>query len=147
MTKVVLLYRTDLPGGVKTRPWHVRPNRLPKPLENLQLLLLTEQKFASGQTLKLKDEFGFVIPKLLRDLPSHPIEPRDDLLLISTREPDARALLDLCLYDNGAVGHPHRGHASNNVLLIFHVVRGFGSECKRYGVTHPVTIFSEGTLW
>src|SRR5918995_391281 len=147
MTKVVLLYRTDLPGGVKTRPWHLRPNRLPKPLEDLQLLLLTEEKLASGKTLELKDEVGSLTPELLFDLLGHPIEAAGDLLLISAREPDTRSFWDFCLYDNGAVGHPHRGHASNNVLLIFHVVRGFGSECKRYGVTHPVTIFSEGTLW
>jgi hypothetical protein len=100
VTKVVLLYRTNLPYGVKPNPWHLRPNGLSKPLEELHLLLLTEQRFTSGKTLKLKDEFRFVIPKLLRDLPSHPIEPRDDLLLISTREPDARALLDLCLNDD-----------------------------------------------
>src|SRR5215217_4912138 len=111
VTKVVLLYRTNLPYGVKPSPWHVRPNRLSKTLEELHLLLLTEQRFTSGKTLKLKDEFRFVILKLLRDLLGHPIEPRGDL------------------------------------LLIFHVVRGFGSECKRYSVTHPVTIFSEGTLW
>jgi hypothetical protein len=42
MAKIVLLHRANLPYGVKTRPWHVRANRLPKPLEELQLLLLTE---------------------------------------------------------------------------------------------------------
>jgi hypothetical protein len=83
MTKVVLLYRTNLPYGVKPSPWHVWANGLSKPLENLQLLLLTEQKFASGQTLKLKDAFGFLISELLFDLPRHPIEPRGVLLLIS----------------------------------------------------------------
>jgi hypothetical protein len=62
MTKVVLLYRTNLPYGVKPSPWHVWANGLSKPLENLQLLLLTEQKFASGQTLKLKDALGFSSP-------------------------------------------------------------------------------------
>jgi hypothetical protein len=30
MTKVVLLYRTDLSPSVVTCPWHVRANRLPK---------------------------------------------------------------------------------------------------------------------
>jgi hypothetical protein len=96
VTKVVLLYRANLPYGVKPNPWHVRPNRLSKPLEELHLLLLTEQQFTSGKTLKLKDEFGFLIPELLRDLPSHPIEPRGDLLLISAREPDTRSLWDFC---------------------------------------------------
>jgi hypothetical protein len=42
MTKVVLLHRANLPYSVKTRPWHVRANRLPKPLEELQFLLLPE---------------------------------------------------------------------------------------------------------
>ena len=97
VTKVVLLYRTNLPCGVKPSPWHIRPNGLSKPLEELHLLLLTEQRFTSGKTLKLKDEFRFVIPKLLRDLPSHPIQPRGDLLLISAREPDTRSFWDFCL--------------------------------------------------
>ena len=83
MTKVVLLYRTDLPYSVKPSPWHVRPNRFSKPLEELHLLLISEQRSTSGKTLKLKDEFRFVIPKLLRNLPSHQIEPGGDLLLIS----------------------------------------------------------------
>ena len=30
MAKIVLLYRTNLSPSVKTRPWHVRANRLPK---------------------------------------------------------------------------------------------------------------------
>src|SRR5215210_7575250 len=83
MTKVMLLYRTNLPYSVKTRPWHVRPNRLPKLPEELEFLLLPEQKFASGQTLELKDEFGFLTSELLFDLLGHPIEPSGDLLLIS----------------------------------------------------------------
>jgi hypothetical protein len=84
MAKIALLYRTNLPYGVKTRPWHIRANRLPKPLKQLQLLLLTEQKVASGQTLKLKDEFRFFTSELLLDLGGHPIEAGGDLLLIST---------------------------------------------------------------
>jgi hypothetical protein len=58
MNVVMLLYRTNLPYGVKTYPWHVRANRMAKPLEQLQLLLLTEHQLASGNTLKLKYEFG-----------------------------------------------------------------------------------------
>jgi hypothetical protein len=53
---IVLLYRSNLSYGVKTHPWHVRANGLPKPLEQLQLLLLTEHQFASGHTLKLENE-------------------------------------------------------------------------------------------
>jgi hypothetical protein len=30
---IVLLYRTNLSYGVKTHPWHIRANGLPKPLE------------------------------------------------------------------------------------------------------------------
>jgi hypothetical protein len=56
MTVVVLFYRTNFPYSVKTRPWHVWANRLPKPLEELQLLLISEHQFASGQTLKLEFE-------------------------------------------------------------------------------------------
>src|SRR5215208_1185010 len=57
MRVVVLLYRAQLPPfSVKTRPWHIRVNRLAKPLEDLQLLLLTEHQFASGRTLKLEDK-------------------------------------------------------------------------------------------
>jgi hypothetical protein len=93
----VLLYRSNLPYGVKPNPWHLRPNGLSKPLEVLHLLLLTEQRFASGKTLKLKDEVGFLTPESLCDLPSHPIEPRGDLLLISAREPDTRSFWDFCL--------------------------------------------------
>jgi hypothetical protein len=70
---------------------------LPKPLEQLKLLLISEHQFASGGTLELKDEFGFLTPELLLDLGGHPIEPIRDLLLVSAREPDTRALLDLCL--------------------------------------------------
>jgi hypothetical protein len=58
MNVVMLLYRTNLPYGVKTHPWHIRTNRMAKPLEELQLLLLPEHQLASGNTLKLKDEFG-----------------------------------------------------------------------------------------
>jgi hypothetical protein len=42
VTKVVLLYRTDLPPSVITRPWHVRVNRSPKLPEEVQLLLIAE---------------------------------------------------------------------------------------------------------
>ncbi len=83
MMVVVLLYRANLPYSVKTRPWHVRANGLAKPLEQLQLLLITEHHLASGGTLELKDEFGFLAPKLLLDLGGHPIEAGGDLLLIS----------------------------------------------------------------
>ena len=83
MNVVMLLYRSNLPYGVKTHPWHVRANGLAKPLEQPQLLLLTEHQLASGHTLKLEDEFGLLIPKLLLDLGSHPIEASGDLLLIS----------------------------------------------------------------
>src|SRR5215203_2934344 len=147
MAKIVLLHRTNLPYGVKTRPWHVRTNGLPKPLEDLPFLLLTEQKFAPGQTLKLKDKFGLLTPKLLLDLLGHPLEPSGDLLLISAWEPYTRAFWDLRLYGYGAVGQPNSRYASNDVLLIFHVAGGFGSECKRYGVAHPVAILNEGGLW
>src|SRR5918995_1675682 len=140
MTKVVFLYRTNLPRTVITRPWHLRVNGSPKLLEELQFLLLTEHHLASGGTLKLKDEFGFLTSELLLDLLGHPIEPCCELLLVSTREPDARALGDLCLYDNGPVGHLHRRYTSNHVLLFFHIARGFETEGKRYSVTHPVTI-------
>jgi hypothetical protein len=54
---IVLLYRSNLSYGVKTHPWHLRVNGLPKPLEQLELLLLTEHQFASGHTLKLENEF------------------------------------------------------------------------------------------
>src|SRR5687768_11657028 len=54
---IVLLYRSNLSYGVKTHPWHVRANGLPKPPEELLFLLLTEHQFASGHTLKLENEF------------------------------------------------------------------------------------------
>src|ERR687898_310234 len=105
MSKVVFLYRTNLPRTVITRPWHVRVNGSPELPEELQFLL------------------------------------------VSTREPDARALLDHCLYDNGAVGHLHCRYASNHVLLIFHVARGSETERKRIGVIHPVAVLDQGMLW
>jgi hypothetical protein len=83
VTVVVLLHRTNLPPSVKTRPWHVRVNRLAKLPEELQLLLLTEQHLPSGGTLKLKEEFRLVAIKLLLDLSGHPIEPSGEFLLIS----------------------------------------------------------------
>ncbi len=73
MMAIVLLYRTNLPYGVKTRPWHLRIQGLPKPLEELQLLLLTEHRLPSGGSLELKDEFGSLTPELLLDLSGHPI--------------------------------------------------------------------------
>ncbi len=73
MTVVVLLYRTNLPPSVKTRPWCHRVNRLAKMPEELKLLLFTEHHFASGGTLELEDELGFVAFKLLLDLCGHPI--------------------------------------------------------------------------
>src|SRR5215207_6660661 len=69
MTKVVFLYRTNLPCSVKTRPWRIRTNRLPKLRQDLQFLLLAEHHLASGSTLELEDEFGSLTPKLLLDLP------------------------------------------------------------------------------
>src|SRR5918992_5792325 len=121
MTKVVLLHRTDLPPSVITRPWHVRVNRLPKLPEEVQLLLIAEHHLASGGTLELEDEFGFLTPELVLDLSGHPIEPSGEFLLVSGREPDTRSFWDFCLNGDGAVGHLHRRHASNNVLLVFHV--------------------------
>src|SRR5215203_2067256 len=147
MTKVVLLHRTDLPPSVITRPWHVRANRLPKLPEEVQLLLIPEHHLASGGTLELEDEFGFLSPKLPFDLGGHPIKPSGEFLLVSGREPDTRALLDLSLYGDRSVGHPNCRVASTNVLLVFHVAGGSETEGKRYGVTHPVTILNEGTLW
>jgi hypothetical protein len=94
MTKVVLLYRTDLPYGVETRPWHIRTNRLAKPLLELELLLLTEHRLASGQTLKLEHEVGFLTSELVLDLGCHPIEPCGDLLLVSAIERYLRTLCD-----------------------------------------------------
>src|SRR5829696_8705965 len=140
MTVVVLLYRANLPYGVKTCPRHVRVNGLPKPPEDLLSLLLTEHQFASGQTLELEHEFGLLISELLLDLASHLIEPSGDLLLISAREPDARALLDLRLNGDGPVGHPNCRYASNHVLLVFDVARSFENERKRDGVRHPVAV-------
>ncbi len=84
MMVVVLFYRTNLPYSVKTRPWCFRTNILPKTLEDLQLLLLTEHRLASGQALELEDEFGSLSPELIPDLVGHPIEACGDLLLIST---------------------------------------------------------------
>src|SRR5918999_4949477 len=84
MMVVVLLYRADLPCTVITRPWHLRVNGSPKLPEELQFLLLAEHHLAPGGTLKLKDEFGFLTPELLLDLPSHPIEPCCEFLLVST---------------------------------------------------------------
>ena len=83
MNVVMLLYRTNLPYSVKTHPWHIRLNRFAKPLEELELFLLTEHQFASGHTLKLKDEFELLTLKLLLDLGCHPIEACGDLLFIS----------------------------------------------------------------
>ena len=83
MHAVMLLHWTDLTYGVETRPWHTRTNRLAKTLEELQFLLLTEHHLASGGTVELENEFGFLTPDLLLDLPSHPIEPIGDFLLIS----------------------------------------------------------------
>src|SRR5215211_285850 len=147
MTVVMLLYRTNLPYSVETRPWHVRVNRLAKLPEELQLLLISEHHLASGGTLELEHEFGFLTPELLLDLCGHPIEPCGDLLLVSAREPDARALRDLRLYADGSVGHLHCGYAQGNVLFIFHVARSPETERKRYSVTHPVALVSEGMLW
>src|SRR5688500_5520392 len=92
MAVVVLLYRTNLACSVKTHPWHVLPNGLPKLPEDLQLLLLTEHHLSSCGTLELEDESGFLTTKLLLDLGGHPIEAGGDLLLVSAREPDTRAL-------------------------------------------------------
>ena len=83
MNVVMLLYRSNLPYSVKTHPLHLRTNGLAKPLEDLQLLLLTEHQLASGHTLKLKDEFRLLTPKLLLDLGGHPIEAGGYLFLIS----------------------------------------------------------------
>src|SRR5215218_2794108 len=147
MTKVVFLYWTNLPCSVKTRPWRIRTNRLPKVLQDLQFLLLAEHHLPSGGTLELEDEFGFGTPDLLLDLLGHPIEACGDLLLVTAREPEARALLDLRLHGDRSVGHLHRGYASNDVLLIFHVAGRFETEGKRYGVRHPVAVVGEGLLW
>src|ERR687897_1701969 len=147
MMVVVLLYRADLPRTVITRPWHVRVNGSPKVPEELQLLVLTEHHLASGGTLKLEHEFGLLAPELLLDLPSHPIEPSSDFLLVSAREPDTRTLLDLRLYGDRSVGHLHCRYASDDVLFVFHVAGSSETERKRYGVRQPVCILSEGLLW
>src|SRR5215213_3461396 len=147
MMVVVLLHRADLPSTVITRPWHVRVNGSPKLPEVLQLLLLAEHHLASGGTLELKDEFGFLTLKLVLDLSGHPIKPSDEFLLVSSREPDTRSFWHFGLYGYGAVGHPNCRVASTNVLLIFHVAGGSETEGKRYSVAHPVTILNEGTLW
>src|SRR5919112_1899332 len=144
---VVLLYWTDLPYGVKTCPRCFRANSLPKSLEELYLLLLTEHRLASGQTLKLKDDFRLGVPELLLDLCGHPIKAGGHPVLVSTREPDARALLYLHLYDNRPVGHLHCRHAPDDILFVFHVAGCFEDERKRDGVTHPVAIIGEGMLW
>ena len=83
MTKVVLLHRTNLPYSVKTCPGCIRTYRFTKPLEDLQLLLLTEHHLPSGGTLELEHKVGFLAPKLVLDLGGHPIESGGDLLLVS----------------------------------------------------------------
>src|SRR5918993_2280395 len=140
MAKVVLLYRADLSYSVKTHPWCIWIQGLPKPLEDLQLLLLTKHRLASGGTLELEHEVGFPTVKLILDLGCHPIEAIGDLLLVSAREPNTRAFWDLRLHGDGAVGHAHNRHASNHVLLFFHVARSFETQRKRYGVAEPVAI-------
>src|SRR5215216_6979594 len=125
MTKVVLLYRADLSHSVKTYPWCIRIQGLPKPLLELELLLISEHQFASGATLELEHEFGFLTVKLVLDLGCHSIEPIGDLLLVSAREPDARAFWNLRLYGDRAIGHAHNRHASDDVLFVFHVAGSF----------------------
>src|ERR687889_858720 len=132
MMVIVLLYRTYLPRTVITRPWHVRVNGSPKLPEELQLLLLAQHHLASGGTLELEDEFGFLTLKLVLDLSGHPIKPSGEFLLVSGREPDTRSFWDFCLNGNRAVGHPNCRVASTNVLLVFHVVGGSETEGKRY---------------
>src|ERR687891_270008 len=73
MSKVVFLYRTNLPRTVITRPWHVRVNGSPELPEELQLLLLTEHFLASGGTLELENEVGLFAFELLLYLSGHPI--------------------------------------------------------------------------
>jgi hypothetical protein len=68
MTKVVLLYRTNLPPSVVTRPGHLRVNGSAKPLELLELLLLPEHHLASGGTLKLEHHLGFLAPELVLEI-------------------------------------------------------------------------------
>src|SRR5919112_3261407 len=100
--------------------------------------MLPEHHVASGHTLELKDEFGFLTPKLLLDLLGHPIEASGNSLLVSAREPDARALGDFRLYGDRSVCKAQLRYASNHVLLTFHVARGSEKERKRYGVPQPV---------
>jgi hypothetical protein len=102
MHTVMLLHRIDLRYGVETRLWHIRTNRLAKPPEVLQLLLLPEHQFASGDTLERKHEFGMATKSLV-DLGGYPIEPSVNLLLISARELDTRVLRDFRLYGDRSV--------------------------------------------
>ena len=62
MMVVVLLYRADLPRTITARPWSIRIQGLPKPLEELQLLPISEHHLTPGGTLELEDEFGFLTP-------------------------------------------------------------------------------------
>src|SRR5918995_1832248 len=140
MKVIVLFYRANLPYSVETCPWCLRIQGLPKPLEDLQLLLLTEHRLASGQTLELENEFGFLTTKLVLDLGCHPIDARGDLLLVSTREPYTRALRDFRLYDNGAVCHPQRRYASDDELFVLHVAGSPETQGKRNSITHPVAV-------
>ena len=141
----VLLYRSNLSYGVKTHPWHVRDNGLSKPLEKLQLLLLTQHQFATGHTLKLENEFRFGAPSscslILAAIRSKPV-----VIFSLSRLENQRLvpLLDLRLYGDGAVGQAQLRYASNNVLLILHVARGSETERERDSVTQPVTILGRG---
>ena len=47
MVAVVFVHRADLPESVKTRPWRLRTDRLPKLPEEPQLLLITEHQLTS----------------------------------------------------------------------------------------------------
>src|ERR687897_1333496 len=143
----MLLHRTNFPKSIETRPWHIRANRLPELLEQLQLLLFAEHHLASGGAVELEHEFGLLTPKLVLDLPGHPIEPSSNLLLVSAREPDARALGDLSLHGDRSVGHLYFGYASNDVLFVLHVAGSPETERKRYGVRQPVLILGESLLW
>src|SRR5918998_4789380 len=147
MTIVMLLYWANLSYRVKTHPRCIRIQGLSKPLEDLQLLLLAEHHLASGGTLELKDEFRLGTLKLLLDLSSHPIEPGGEFFLVPAREPYARPFLHFRLHGDGPVGHLHRGYASNDELLVFHVAGSPETEGNRNSVTHPVAILNEGTLW
>jgi hypothetical protein len=44
---IVLAHRADLPISIKTRPWYVRTDRLPKLPEEFKFLLITEHQLAS----------------------------------------------------------------------------------------------------